>query len=477
MIHVGLLEEAAEREIGPAIRCANCGRSTPRHTFCAHCGVALAALPKAASRRPVHALFAVGFGLAVVVALATILLVRPGTTKPFCAGKTHCGGPPGPAALLSVAPALLNGRIWMTPLGVRLRYAPAVWSVQTLSRNGVYSILLSSTGNWATTDLKLFFQVQRSSATSIADAIQGEKSYFEGIYPSLTTDTPGNQMLDPSIGSKFGVGEADAGTTADEQIRRGHARGGAGRRRGRAHGCVDGQPPGTPRLRLAVSDLRARQPDPRDSAMAFGERFMSWRSVTTAGRSVVVVFALVVGIAAGAWACVDLTGSAAAGTDRLLGPTPPDLQVALLVLRLREPAIARYLRGLVDPSSPLFEHYGDAASFGARFGLSNGDLAALRRALARSGLRVTKSYPQRTALRVEGTAAELSRVFDVTLRDYVTPQGVRYHAPATAARIRAPLARWLSGRRGSEHPSHRLSRRRPEHDSRRASRVRRSRAA
>jgi hypothetical protein len=45
-IHVGLLEEAAEIEIGPAITCANCGAATARHSFCGNCGISLKALPK-----------------------------------------------------------------------------------------------------------------------------------------------------------------------------------------------------------------------------------------------------------------------------------------------------------------------------------------------------------------------------------------------------------------------------------------------
>ena len=46
VIHLGLLQEAAEIEIGPPITCANCGNETPKHTFCSTCGVSLAALPK-----------------------------------------------------------------------------------------------------------------------------------------------------------------------------------------------------------------------------------------------------------------------------------------------------------------------------------------------------------------------------------------------------------------------------------------------
>jgi RsiW-degrading membrane proteinase PrsW (M82 family) len=51
VIHVGLLEEAAEIEIGPDITCANCGHTTPRHTFCINCGISLKALPKISPRR------------------------------------------------------------------------------------------------------------------------------------------------------------------------------------------------------------------------------------------------------------------------------------------------------------------------------------------------------------------------------------------------------------------------------------------
>ena len=53
VVHVGLLEEAVEAEAyGPEITCANCGHPTHAHTFCEHCGVALAALPKIRTSAP-----------------------------------------------------------------------------------------------------------------------------------------------------------------------------------------------------------------------------------------------------------------------------------------------------------------------------------------------------------------------------------------------------------------------------------------
>ncbi len=52
MIHIGLLEEADEIDIGPPTRCPNCRRMTPSHSFCGHCGNSLRAAPKAGPAAP-----------------------------------------------------------------------------------------------------------------------------------------------------------------------------------------------------------------------------------------------------------------------------------------------------------------------------------------------------------------------------------------------------------------------------------------
>jgi ribosomal protein L32 len=46
IIHLGLMQEAAERSIGPDVTCPNCGEQTAHHTFCSNCGYSFAALPK-----------------------------------------------------------------------------------------------------------------------------------------------------------------------------------------------------------------------------------------------------------------------------------------------------------------------------------------------------------------------------------------------------------------------------------------------
>jgi hypothetical protein len=46
VIHLGLLEESGEIEIGPVVRCPNCHADTALHSFCGTCGVSMRAQPK-----------------------------------------------------------------------------------------------------------------------------------------------------------------------------------------------------------------------------------------------------------------------------------------------------------------------------------------------------------------------------------------------------------------------------------------------
>ena len=52
VIHLGLLQEAAEIPIGPPSICPNCGKLTPTHSFCGHCGTSFRASPNGPSGSP-----------------------------------------------------------------------------------------------------------------------------------------------------------------------------------------------------------------------------------------------------------------------------------------------------------------------------------------------------------------------------------------------------------------------------------------
>ncbi len=126
-IHVGLLEEADERDLGADVTCANCGRSTPAHTFCGHCGVALRALPKGrddsavtppgggrqqrlpAGDRPSRrgrGVILLSFWLIVgTVCLASVLVVvirEPGAAPQVCPAPQLCPGPPLDVARVAI---------------------------------------------------------------------------------------------------------------------------------------------------------------------------------------------------------------------------------------------------------------------------------------------------------------------------------------------------------------------------------------
>lgn len=118
------------------------------------------------------------------------------------------------------------------------------------------------------------------------------------------------------------------------------------------------------------------------------------------------------------------------GSARLLGPTARASMVRFsLVLRLDQGRLQRFLAGLYDPHSPLYHHFIGARTFGTRFGVSTAQLTEVRTVLAQDGIRITGSYPQRTALDAIAPAGVVDRVFGARLMDYVAPSGRHYHSP------------------------------------------------
>lgn len=140
-------------------------------------------------------------------------------------------------------------------------------------------------------------------------------------------------------------------------------------------------------------------------------------------------------------------GASAAPT--LLGPTDPATPVDFSVgLRVRRGAVRSFLADVRDPASPEFRRHLDAKGFGRRFGLSPRVLGSARRRLHRAGVRVIRSYPQRTALRARASAGDLERLFGVRLGNFVDAEGRRYRAPLEPARVPSGLRAAVSGLSG-----------------------------
>lgn len=139
------------------------------------------------------------------------------------------------------------------------------------------------------------------------------------------------------------------------------------------------------------------------------------------------------------------------GAPRLLGPLDPSTTVDF-ALALRMPdqaAIDAYLDSLYDPRSSNYRHFLSAAEFGARFGLPLSRIAGLEAWARAAGLTVVGGYDQRTALRLEGTAGVLTRVFGVRLANYVDPKtGVTFHAPLNESTLPPEIADAVAGLAG-----------------------------
>jgi kumamolisin len=156
-------------------------------------------------------------------------------------------------------------------------------------------------------------------------------------------------------------------------------------------------------------------------------------------------------LAAGAGlSAVTLSGSgsavAARAGARLLGATTAGASVSFsIVLRLHQGRLHRFLTGLYEPGSPNYHRFIDARTFGRRFGVSDRQLAELRFALRRGGIRITNQYPQRTAFDLQAPAGVVDRFFGVRLMDYLGPSGRRFHSPLAGPVIPRALRGVITG--------------------------------
>jgi len=126
----------------------------------------------------------------------------------------------------------------------------------------------------------------------------------------------------------------------------------------------------------------------------------------------------------------------------LLGATDPHTTIDFtLVLRLPGQAhLTRFLNELTDPAAANYRHFIGPAAFGERFGVSRFVLNRASAQLARDGVRVTASYPQRTSLDVRATAGTINRVFHVRLMDWRSADRRVFHAPLGAVTVPGDLS-------------------------------------
>ncbi len=123
-----------------------------------------------------------------------------------------------------------------------------------------------------------------------------------------------------------------------------------------------------------------------------------------------------------------------------LGPTAVDEAVQFTVsLNLRDGGgLADFLERLNDPRSPDFQQFLSAAEFGERFGLGSAAVDRVVAWLESTGLSAYP-MPQRTSIAVSGAAGGVNRLLGVTLVDWKTSAGDRYHQAGTDPVVPAEL--------------------------------------
>jgi len=113
-----------------------------------------------------------------------------------------------------------------------------------------------------------------------------------------------------------------------------------------------------------------------------------------------------------------------AGAVRL-GPLAPDRAMRLQVtLRLPHPAaVAAFIAGVSDRSSPLFHRYLRPGQFGPRFGPSIAEVHRVQAALRGAGLDPGRAAANRLSIPVTAPASAVERAFGIGLIRYRLPGG------------------------------------------------------
>jgi kumamolisin len=108
-------------------------------------------------------------------------------------------------------------------------------------------------------------------------------------------------------------------------------------------------------------------------------------------------------------------------------------------LRLHQGKLDQYLRH-ASPGPGL-----SAREFGARFGPTDRDLARLHQVMRRLGLVDAHLYPQRTAMLVKTSVANMRTLFALHFERYRLSSGVPYFAPMGQPHLPAALTPYVSG--------------------------------
>ena len=116
--------------------------------------------------------------------------------------------------------------------------------------------------------------------------------------------------------------------------------------------------------------------------------------------------------------------------SRLSAGTQMNLAIGLPLRN--ESALDDLIGQIYDPTSPNYHHYLTRDQFIAQFGPTETDYQAVENYFRANGFAVTGEYPNRLVVDVSGTAADVERIFHVTMQTYRHPHESRnFFSPDT----------------------------------------------
>ncbi len=132
-----------------------------------------------------------------------------------------------------------------------------------------------------------------------------------------------------------------------------------------------------------------------------------------------------------------------------IGAAPGSLAASRLVLVLarsgaQEASLQTWLNSVQNANSPDFQKWMTPEEFGARFGVSEADLARVEGWLQGHGFTINKVAPGRMSLEFSGTTAQVESTFHTSIHSFLA-NGVKHWANTSDPQIPAALAPVVAG--------------------------------
>ena len=114
-----------------------------------------------------------------------------------------------------------------------------------------------------------------------------------------------------------------------------------------------------------------------------------------------------------------------------LGEVPASMSTGRMVLWFRRSAeqqaqLSQFLSQAQNPGSASYRHWMTPASYGAAYGISDHDLAAVQQWLETNGLKVDRVSAARNAILFSGTAGSLASAFHTSIHSYAVGQQTHF---------------------------------------------------